>query len=319
MCGICGMVALDGGAVDERAVRDMAGALVHRGPDDEGLFADGPAALAARRLSIIDLARGHQPMASEDGTVHVVQNGELYEHRRLQAELEARGHRFGSHCDTEVLPHLYEERGDAFAEGLRGMFAIALCDARRRRLLLARDPFGIKPLYYRVAGGVLSFASELKALVRQPGFAGEVDLEALEAYLAFNSVPAPMSIYRGVRKLPAGHLLDARDGRAALRHRSPRARAAPRRRRAAAGHRRRVRRTVRGLLGAADVRRLAAGGRPREGRVVRRGRRRAVRRLLHVRRRRAGRAVAGAGGRVAGAAGRRAPAELVAPRVARVQ
>jgi asparagine synthase (glutamine-hydrolysing) len=216
MCGICGMVALDGAAVDERAVRAMADALAHRGPDSEGLFVDGPAALAARRLAIIDLARGDQPMASEDGRVHVVQNGELYEHRRLQAELEARGHRFASHCDTEVLPHLYEERGPAFVDGLRGMFAIALWDAAERRLLLARDPFGIKPLYYRVDGGVLSFASELKALVRQPGFAGEVDLEALEAYLAFNSVPAPMSIYRGVRKLPAGHLLDVRDGEVRL-------------------------------------------------------------------------------------------------------
>ena len=190
------MVALDGGAVDERAVRAMADALVHRGPDSEGAFADGPAALAARRLAIIDLDRGDQPMANEDATVHVVQNGELYEHRRLQAELQARGHRFASHCDTEVLPHLYEERGAAFAEGLRGMFAIALWDARERRLLLARDPFGIKPLYYRAAGGVLSFASELKALVRQPGFSAEIDLEALEAYLAFNSVPSPLSIQR---------------------------------------------------------------------------------------------------------------------------
>jgi asparagine synthase (glutamine-hydrolysing) len=210
------MVALDGAAVDGRAVRAMADALVHRGPDSEGLFVEGPAALAARRLAIIDLARGDQPMASEDGRVHVVQNGELYEHRRLQDELEERGHRFTSHCDTEVLPHLYEERGAAFAEDLRGMFAIALWDAAERRLLLARDPFGIKPLYYRVAGGVLSFASELKALVRQPGFGAEVDLEALEAYLAFNSVPAPMSIYRGVRKLPAGHLLDVRDGEVRL-------------------------------------------------------------------------------------------------------
>src|SRR5919206_2687432 len=217
MCGICGMLALDGGAMDERAVRSMADALVHRGPDSEGLFADGPVGLAARRLAIIDLARGDQPMRNEDGTVTVVQNGELYEHRRVQAELEGRGHRFTSHCDTEVLPHLYEERGPAFAEGLRGMFAIALWDARERRLLLARDPFGIKPLYYRVAGGVLSFASELKALVRQPGFTGEVDLEALDAYLAFNSVPAPMSIYREVRKLPAGHVLEARDGRISVR------------------------------------------------------------------------------------------------------
>src|SRR3954468_9555501 len=217
MCGISGMLALDGGAVDERAVRAMADALVHRGPDSEGVFADGPVALAARRLAIIDLDRGDQPMGNEDGSVTVVQNGELYEHRSIQDSLSRRGHRFASHCDTEVLPHLYEERGADFADGLRGMFAIALWDARERRLLLARDPFGIKPLYYRVAGGVLSFASELKALVRQPGFSGDVDLEALEAYLAFNSVPSPMSIYRDVRKLPAGHLLEARDGRVEVR------------------------------------------------------------------------------------------------------
>src|SRR3954465_1266230 len=217
MCGICGMVALDGGTVDERAVRRMADALVHRGPDSEGVFADGPVGLAARRLAIIDLARGAQPMRSEDGAITVVQNGELYEHRAVQADLERRGHRFTSHCDTEVLPHLYEERGVSFAEGLRGMFAIALWDARERRLVLARDPFGIKPLYYRVAGGVLSFASELKALVRQPGFAGEGGLEALDAYLAFNSVPGPMSIYRDVRKLPAGHVLEAVDGRVSVR------------------------------------------------------------------------------------------------------
>jgi asparagine synthase (glutamine-hydrolysing) len=211
------MLALDGGAVDERAVRAMADALVHRGPDSEGVFADGPVGLAARRLAIIDLDRGDQPMANEDGSVTVVQNGELYEHRAIQDSLSRRGHRFVSHCDTEVLPHLYEERRADFAEGLRGMFAIALWDARERRLLLARDPFGIKPLYYRVADGVLSFASELKALVRQPGFSGDVDLEALEAYLAFNSVPSPMSIYRDVRKLPAGHMLEARDGRVEVR------------------------------------------------------------------------------------------------------
>ena len=150
-------------------------------------------------------------MHSEDGAVTVVQNGELYEHRRLQDDLARRGHRFTSHCDTEVLPHLYEERGLDFAErAARHVRDRAVGRRERAASLLARDPFGIKPLYYRVAGGVLSFASELKALVRQPGFAGEVDLEALEAYLAFNSVPAPMSIYRDVRKLPAGHLLVAR-------------------------------------------------------------------------------------------------------------
>src|SRR4051794_23374664 len=194
MCGIAGLLALDGRAVDPAVAADMAAAPVHRGPDSAGLHAEGPVALAARRLSVIDLEGGGQPKAHEDGTVVAVQNGELYEHARLARGLVARGHRLASRCDTEVLPHLYEERGTRFAEGVRGMFAVAVWDARTRRLVLARDPFGIKPLFYRNAGGVLSFASELKGLARQPGFAGELDLEALDAYLAFNSVPSPLTI-----------------------------------------------------------------------------------------------------------------------------
>jgi asparagine synthase (glutamine-hydrolysing) len=209
MCGIAGLLALDGRTVDAGVAEEMAAALVHRGPDSAGLHADGPVALAARRLSIIDLEGGDQPMANEDGSVVAVQNGELYEHARIARELQARGHRLRSRCDTEVLPHLYEERGARLAEGLRGMFAVAVWDARARRLVLARDPFGIKPLFYREADGVLSFASELKGLARQPGFDGELDLAALDAYLAFNSVPSPLTIYRGVRKLPAGHVLVA--------------------------------------------------------------------------------------------------------------
>src|SRR4051812_46352742 len=211
------MVALDGGRADERAVRAMAGALVHRGPDAEGVLVDGPAALASRRLAIIDLAHGDQPMANEDGSVQVVQNGELYEHRRVAAGLRARGHALRTQCATEVLPHLYEERGATFAEGLRGMFAVAVWDARRRRLLLARDPFGIKPLYYRVAGGELAFASELSALVAGGHGSRELDLEALEGYLAFNSVPGPRSIFRDTRKLPAGHVLVADAASGAVR------------------------------------------------------------------------------------------------------
>jgi asparagine synthase (glutamine-hydrolysing) len=168
---------------------------------------DGPVGLAARRLSIIDLEGGDQPIANEDGTVHVVQNGEIYNHGELRAELERAGHRFSTRCDTEVLVHLYEEHGEGFAERLRGMFAVAIWDSRRRRLVLARDRFGIKPLYYRDEAGELVFASELRALPR-----GEVDPDALEAFLAFNSVPAPYSIFRGTRKLPAGHLLVWEDG-----------------------------------------------------------------------------------------------------------
>src|SRR5919197_976291 len=191
MCGICG-VASPGGADPDR-VAAMSATLVHRGPDSFGEFSDDTAALAARRLSIIDLETGDQPIANEDGTLHVVQNGEIYNYRELRHELEHRGHRFRTHGDTEVLLHLYEEHGDRFAERLRGMFAIALWDARRARVVLTRDRFGIKPLYYRHVDGELSFASELRALPR-----GEIDLDALEAFLAFNSIPAPLTIFRDV-------------------------------------------------------------------------------------------------------------------------
>jgi asparagine synthase (glutamine-hydrolysing) len=210
VCGICGLVAADG-RVDPDRVAAMSATLVHRGPDSFGEFSDGSAALAARRLSIIDLETGDQPIANEDGTLHVVQNGEIYNYRELRHELERAGHRFRTHGDTEVLVHLYEEHGDRFAERLRGMFAIAIWDGRRRRLVLARDRFGIKPLYYRDERGELAFASELRALPR-----GEIDLDALEAFLAFNSIPAPLTIFREVRKLPAGHLLVWDDGRIEL-------------------------------------------------------------------------------------------------------
>src|SRR3954454_11944062 len=218
MCGICGVVAAERErGPDREAVARMSGRLVHRGPDDEGLFQDGPVALAARRLSIIDLAHGHQPIENEDGSAVVVQNGEIYNHRQLKRHLEGRGHRFATACDTEVLVHAYEEWGESFLERLRGMFAIALWDNPRRRLLLARDRFGIKPLYYRHAGGVLSFASELKAMLAQPGFSREIDPKAVSAYLAFNSIPAPLTIFKEARKLPPGHLLAWEGGEVALR------------------------------------------------------------------------------------------------------
>src|SRR5256886_9928075 len=210
MCGICGIASNNGSAVTDR-VAAMSATLVHRGPDSFGEFVDGPVALAARRLSIIDLETGDQPIANEDGTLHVVQNGEIYNYRELRRDLERAGHSFRTHGDTEVLLHLYEEHGDAFAARLRGMFAVAIWDARRRRLVLARDRFGIKPLYYREAGDELSFASELRALPR-----GEIDLDALEAFLTFNSIPSPLTIFRDVRKLPAGHMLFWEDGRVRL-------------------------------------------------------------------------------------------------------
>src|SRR4051794_9797688 len=205
MCGIAGLL----GSPDREALIAMRDAMVHRGPDDDGLFVDGPAGLAARRLSIIDLAHGHQPISTEDGDVTVVQNGEIYNHEELRAGLTS--HTFATRSDTEVIAHLYEEHGLAFAEQLRGMFAVAIWDARRNRLVLARDRFGIKPLYYAHEGGRLAFASELKALQRRPGATTDVDLDAVEAFLAFNSIPAPLTIYRATRKLPPGHLLVAED------------------------------------------------------------------------------------------------------------
>jgi asparagine synthase (glutamine-hydrolysing) len=210
VCGIAGL-ASGSGAADPERLRAMSAMLVHRGPDADGTLVDGPVGLASRRLSIIDLETGDQPIGNEDGTVHVIQNGEIYNYRELRAELERAGHRFTTQSDTEVLVHLYEQHGDGFAERLRGMFAIAVWDARRRRLVLARDAFGIKPLYYRDDGAELLFASELRALPR-----GEVDREALEAFLAFNSVPGPLSIFAGTRKLPPGHLLVWKDGKVEL-------------------------------------------------------------------------------------------------------
>jgi asparagine synthase (glutamine-hydrolysing) len=210
VCGIAG-IASRSGAVDPERLRAMSATLVHRGPDSDGVLVDGSAGLAARRLSIIDLETGDQPIANEDGTVHVVQNGEIYNYRELRAGLERAGHRFRTQSDTEVLVHLYEEHGEAFAERLRGMFAVAVWDAARQRLVLARDPFGIKPLYYRIDAEGLAFASELRALPR-----GEVDHDALEAFLAFNSIPAPYSIFREVRKLPPGSFLVWENGAARI-------------------------------------------------------------------------------------------------------
>ena len=204
------MVSREG--VDRAVLEAMNETLVHRGPDSGGVFLDTITGLAARRLAIIDLEGGDQPIANEDGTIHVVQNGEIYNYRELRRELEGKGHRFTTHSDTEVLVHLYEERGPHFAEALRGMFAIAIWDEPKRRLVLARDRFGIKPLYYRATDEGVSFASELKALLRQPGVSREIDPDGLEAYLAFSCIPAPLTIFREVRKLPAGNVLVWSDG-----------------------------------------------------------------------------------------------------------
>jgi asparagine synthase (glutamine-hydrolysing) len=208
MCGICGIYDFSRGRPpDLELLEQMNAALLHRGPDGGGVHVDGGAGLAARRLAIIDLAHGDQPMLAGDGEVCVVQNGEILNHLELRAELERGGARFRTNCDTEVLLHLYLRDGPDFVAKLRGMFALAIWDRREQRLLLARDRFGIKPLYYALDPGAISFASELKALLRKPGFSREVDPAALHSFLAFNSIPAPLTIFRSARKLPPGHLL----------------------------------------------------------------------------------------------------------------
>ena len=220
MCGIVGIVAAPGASPPPEAVgHAMNAAITHRGPDDEGLFRDGQAMMGMRRLSIIDLSGGHQPVHNEDGTIHCVFNGEIYNFRELRAELEGRGHRFYTQSDTEVVVHGYEEWGEACFARMDGMFGLALWDTRTRTLVLARDRFGEKPLFYSQqpdggqTGGRLLFASELKALLQVPGFSRDVAPEAVRAYVCFGYVPSPGSIFAGVHKLPAGHTLRFVDGK----------------------------------------------------------------------------------------------------------
>ncbi|MFI5914827.1 asparagine synthase (glutamine-hydrolyzing) [Dactylosporangium sp. NPDC051541] len=206
------MSAPGAGPPDRALAERMCDALAHRGPDARGLYTDDRAALGMRRLAIIDVAGGRQPVRNEDGTVVAVCNGELYNYRELRAGLLARGHRLTSGGDAECLVHLYEEHGDELVHRLRGMFAFALWDARRGRLLLARDRVGKKPLYWRPDGAGLAFASEAKALLEDPALARRLDPVALHHYLTFGYVPAPMSSFDGVCKLPPGHRLTWQDG-----------------------------------------------------------------------------------------------------------
>jgi asparagine synthase (glutamine-hydrolysing) len=208
MCGIYGKIRFDGGAVTAAEVERACDAMRHRGPDDAGVFVDGSVGLGHRRLSIIDLSPlGHQPMASDDGRLRLVFNGEIYNFRELRRELEAEGHAFRSRTDTEVLLRLFQETGPGCVERLRGMFAFAIWDSRDRTLFLARDRVGKKPLFYHRGPRFFAFASELAALVADPQIPREVDPEALHHYLTYQSVPAPFSIYRGVRKLRPAYWL----------------------------------------------------------------------------------------------------------------
>ena len=209
MCGICGIFYTDRARRVERgSLAAMNDRIVHRGPDDEGFFLDGNVGLAMRRLSIIDVKTGHQPIANEDENLWIVYNGELYNHRELRKDLESRGHRYRTQSDTETIVHLYEEYGRECIKYLRGMFAFAIWDRRRRSLFIARDRLGIKPLYYRFDGQTLLFGSEIKTILAFPGVRAEFNRATLAEYLAFGYIPEPETMYAGIYKLLPGHVME---------------------------------------------------------------------------------------------------------------
>jgi asparagine synthase (glutamine-hydrolysing) len=218
MCGICGVATRsDGPPVTPELMAAMCRTIIHRGPDDEGIHIEAGVGLGTRRLSIIDLAGGHQPLANEDMTLWAAHNGEVYNFPQLREELVDRGHKFRTKTDTEAVLHAYEQWGDGFVNRLRGMFATAIWDGPRKRLVIVRDRLGIKPLYYTLLGdGTLVFGSELKAVVVHPGVRRELDPRALDLFLTLEYVPAPWSIFKGIRKLPAGHRLVYQEGRITL-------------------------------------------------------------------------------------------------------
>src|SRR5581483_8020919 len=214
MCGIAGVYEFSGArAVDGARVQAMLDAIAHRGPDDEGIHLADGLGIGNRRLSIIDLPGGHQPIANEDGSVVVVFNGEIYNYREIRERLSARGHVLRTAGDTEAIVHLYEDLGEDCVQELRGMFSFAVWDARRRRLFVARDRLGIKPLYYSVRDGQLLFGSEIKALLPYLDAPVRPDLDALAWFLLLKYVPAPATMFEGIRALPPGHALSVdRDG-----------------------------------------------------------------------------------------------------------
>jgi asparagine synthase (glutamine-hydrolysing) len=237
MCGIAGYLTSAGAPLPREPLRAMCSRLVHRGPDGYGEYFDQDAALGHRRLSIIDVAGGAQPLANEDGAIQVVFNGEIYNHRELARDLESRGHRFRTRSDTEVLVHLYEEEGERMPAKLNGMFAFAIWDAARKRLFLARDRFGEKPLYYTssLPGLRFAFASELKALMTVPGFRKRVDARAVAEFVGNAYIADPSTIYRNVHRLCAGHSLTvAQSGITTRRYWAPPFSAEPGHRKAAA-------------------------------------------------------------------------------------
>ena len=214
MCGICGKLILDPTAtVSPALIKSMADAISHRGPDDDGYFISGPVGLGFRRLSIIDLSGGHQPLSNEDGSVHIVFNGEIYNYKELRQYLLGRGHIFRTQSDTETIVHLYEDLGEACVEKLRGMFAFAIWDDRNKSLFLARDRVGIKPLYYSQSRNSVTFASEIKALLADPDLQAEVRPSMIDRFLTFDYLPGEETLFKNVYKLAPGHSLSFRAGK----------------------------------------------------------------------------------------------------------
>ena len=213
MCGICGQVKIDGDEpVDQETIRRMSRTMFHRGPDDEGYFFDRSLGFGFRRLSIIDLAGGHQPMADADETVWIVFNGEIYNYQELRAELEGRGHKFRTSSDTEVIIHGYKQWGNDVFNHLNGMFGVAIWDVQKKKLVIARDPMGIKLIYYKITGDQLSFGSEIRPVLAAESAKPDVDPAALNLFLRFRYTPSPLTIFQGVKKLAPGTMLVVENG-----------------------------------------------------------------------------------------------------------
>src|SRR5256885_3247690 len=209
MCGIAGVIKFGRDQrVNPDTIRQMCSVMAHRGPDDDGFYVSGPVGLGMRRLSIVDLARGHQPISNEEETAWIVFNGEIYNHAELREQLQLRGHRYRTNSDTETIVHLYEEYGRDCVKHLRGMFAFAIWDRRSRRLFVARDRLGIKPLYFRYEGGVFLFGSEIKAILAHPGVKTKFNAGVLAEYLAFGYVAGQETMFAGIQKLLPGHTLE---------------------------------------------------------------------------------------------------------------
>src|SRR5262249_25696286 len=218
MCGIAGVVsATRESNINEALVRQMCDQIVHRGPDDEGIYVADGAGLGMRRLSIIDLAGGHQPIFNEDRSAWIVYNGEMYNFPELYKELVSRGHQFRTKSDTEVIIHLYEEMGSDFVQRIRGMFGLAIYDKTKRKLILARDRLGKKPIHYALHKGKLYFASEIKSILAVCPELAEVNAQGLLEYLYWGYVPDPITAFTGIQKLPPGHLLEFEKGEVRVR------------------------------------------------------------------------------------------------------